>query len=200
MKDYKILIVGLCAAIGPHLPGQVETGEQAPDFTLEATDGETYSLSDFDGDFVILEWTNHKCPFVQKHYEEGHMQKLQKKLTDSGAAWLQIVSSAKGKQGYVTPEEGEKLRKEREMNSTAMLLDPGGEVGKMYDARTTPHMFVINREGEVIYQGAIDSIRSTDPDDIGEATNYVLSAYASEVAEVPIPETDTKPYGCSIKY
>lgn len=186
----------MCAS----LPAAVETGSPAPDFTLTDTTGAEHSLSDFAGKYVVLEWTNHQCPFVVKHYDSGSMQSTQKELTDDGVVWLQIVSSAEGKQGYVTPAEGESLRESKEMHSTAMLMDPSGDVGRLYDARTTPHMYLINPEGELVYQGAIDSIRSARISDIEKATNYVLAAYESATAGEPIESATTTPYGCSVKY
>jgi hypothetical protein len=178
----------------------VDTGAQAPDFTLTDTTGTEHSLSDFEGQFVVLEWTNHLCPFVVKHYSEGDMQALQKEMTDEGVVWLQIISSAEGKQGYLTAEEGEAMRADKNMHSTAMLLDTSGDVGRAYDARTTPHMYLINPEGRLIYQGAIDSIQSTRQSDIAKAENYLKAAYQSELAGEAIENPTTTPYGCSIKY
>ena len=128
------------------------------------------------------------------------MQALQKKMVDEGVVWLQIVSSAPGKQGFVTPEEAQKLRASKNMNSTAMLADPDGRVGQAYGARTTPHMFLINPEGVVVYQGAIDSIRSTRTSDIARAENYLVTAFESAKAGDPVALAETLPYGCSVKY
>lgn len=178
----------------------VSTGSEAPGFTLTDTSGTEHSLSDFEGKFVVLEWTNHKCPFVVKHYSEGDMQALQKEMTADGVVWLQIISSAEGKQGYLTPEEGEAMRADRGMQSTAMLLDTSGDVGRAYGARTTPHMYLINPEGTLVYQGAIDSIKSTRQADVAKAENYVKAAYQSALAGEPIEEGTTTPYGCGIKY
>lgn len=178
----------------------VSTGAAAPDFTAIDSTGATHSLSDFAGSYVVLEWTNHKCPFVQKYYSEGHMQALQKAMREAGVVWLQVLSSAPGKQGYLSAEEAEVLRDKNGHASTAMLLDPSGEVGRLYDARTTPHMYLIDPEGTLIYQGAIDSVKSTRTSDIAGATNYVKAAYAASVAGDPIAEPTTSPYGCSIKY
>lgn len=178
----------------------VDTGAAAPDFTLTDTTGAKHSLSDFKGKYVVLEWTNHQCPFVKKHYKNGDMQATQKALTADGVVWLQIVSSAEGKQGYVTAEQGEAVRKKNGHHSTAMLLDPTGKVGHQYSAKTSPHMFIINPEGAVIYQGAIDSKASTKSEHIAESTNYVKVAYASAKAGEPVANATTSPYGCSIKY
>jgi len=200
MKASFIQSLVLLVLSSASLIGMVETGSQAPNFSLVDTKGETHSLSDYEGKYVVLEWTNHQCPFVVKHYSSNSMQSLQKEMTESGVVWLQVVSSAEGKQGYVSPEEGEALRASKEMHSTAMLLDPTGEVGHTYDARTSPHMYLISPEGKLLYQGAIDSIRSTRASDIEKATNYVEVAYASAIAGEPITEATTVPYGCSIKY
>jgi hypothetical protein len=193
----KYLFLGLLLTSWAHA---IEVGSKAPAFTLTDSTGATHSLSDFEGKFVVLEWTNHQCPFVVKHYKGGHMQALQKSMTDEGVVWLQIISSAEGKQGYVTPEEAESLRKSKEMHSTAMLFDPSGEVGRSYEARVTPHMYLINPEGELVYQGAIDSIRSTRVDDVERAENYLVSAYKGILAGQPVVNATTVPYGCSIKY
>jgi hypothetical protein len=157
-------------------------------------------LSDFKGQYVVLEWTRHNCPFVVKYYENGDMQGLQKELTDAGAVWLQVASSAKGKPGCLTAPEAEAMRAKQKVHSTALLLDTNGTVGRAYDARTTPHMFLINPEGTVIYQGAIDSIKSAKSSDIAKATNYVKAAYDSAIAGEPIEKSTTTPYGCGVKY
>jgi len=199
MKTIKLLIAGLLA-LSPALHAGVETGAKAPDFTLTDTTGTEHSLSDFAGKFIVLEWTNHLCPFVVKHYQDGHMQALQEKMTDEGVVWLQVISSAPGKQGYLEPEAAEKLRSENGHASTAMLLDPTGEVGKKYDARTTPHMYLISPEGVLVYQGAIDSIKSVKTSDIPEAKNYLVAAYESVTAGEAVEDATTTPYGCSVKY
>ena len=178
----------------------VETGKPAPDFTLSDSAGLEQSLSDFKGKYVVLEWTNHQCPFVKKFYSNGAMQSLQEEMTEKGVVWLQILSSAEGKQGYLTASEAEAIGEEQEVGSTALLLDSEGIVGHKYGARTTPHMFLINPEGLVIYQGAIDSIKSTDSADVAKATNYVKLAYESAIAGKSVDPNTTTPYGCSIKY
>ena len=195
-----LLAAASLLATAPALTAAVETGSPAPDFSLVDTQGNGHSLSDFKGKFVVLEWTNHLCPFVVKHYSSGNMQSLQEQLTTDGVVWLQIVSSAEGKQGHVSPEEGEALRESQDVHSTAMLLDTEGTVGKAYDARTTPHMYLIDPEGTLVYQGAIDSIRSTAVADIPKAENYLLSAYKQVKAGEPVAKGTTQPYGCSVKY
>lgn len=199
MKTRTLLFSGLLA-IASSLHAGVEIGQPAPDFTLTDTKGTEHSLSDYAGKYVVLEWTNHECPFVVKFYRGGDMQGWQKEMADDGVVWLQIVTGSEGKQGYVTPEEGEALRKELNMQSTAMLRDISGDVGRAYDARTTPHMYLIDPDGNLVYQGAIDSIRSTRAADIPKATNYLKAAYQSVTQGEPVAEPTTTPYGCSVKY
>ena len=195
----RIFLTGfLLSALALH--AKVETGAPAPEFTLLDSTGVEHKLSDFKGNYVVLEWTNHRCPFVRKFYANGTMQSLQKEMTEKGVVWLQMLSSAKGKQGYLTASEAEALRKEQEVGSTALLLDTEGVVGNEYGARTTPHMFLIDPEGVVIYQGAIDSVKSTNSADIAGATNYVKLAYENSIAGKPIKPVTTTPYGCSVKY
>ena len=179
------------------------TGAAAPSFTDAVTaSGETISLSDFAGQTVVLEWTNHDCPFVKKHYAEPvkNMQTLQSDATSTGAVWIQVISSAPGKQGYLDAEAALAKNAERGAAPTYTILDPAGDIGRAYDANTTPHMYVIEGDGDLAYAGAIDSIRSAKVDDIAVATNYVTAALTA-VADGAAPEvTDSKPYGCSVKY
>jgi peroxiredoxin len=174
--------------------------EKAPAFTLTDTQGTKHSLSDFKGKVVVLEWFNSGCPFVKKHYIQGNMQALQKTYTDQGVVWLTICSSAPGKQGHMDAAGHNRKMAEWKMNATAMLMDESGQAGKAYGAKTTPHMFVINAEGEVVYQGAIDDKRSTNPADIPQSTNYVRAALDAVLAGEPVKEAKTMPYGCSVKY
>jgi peroxiredoxin len=162
-------------------------GQPAPDFTLGGADGKTYSLSGFKGKYVVLEWTNHECPFVRKHYESGNMQAQQKELTAKGVAWLSIVSSAPGKQGNVDAAKAIELTRAR-------------GVARKYEAKTTPHMFVIAPSGALIYMGGIDSVATADPDDIAKATPYVKVALAEAMSGKPVTNASTRPYGCSVKY
>lgn len=174
--------------------------QPAPDFSATDSTGKTVKLSDYKGKYVVLEWLNHGCPFVRKHYDAGNMQKLQETYTGKGVVWLSIVSSAPGKEGHVTPAEAEKERAENKSKATAILLDPEGKVGRLYGAKTTPHMFVINPAGNVVYMGAIDSKSSTDSADIPSSTNYVAAALDAAMAGQPVKTAETKPYGCSVKY
>ena len=184
----------------PAFAAAPEVGQAAPDFTGVDTNGNEVSLSDFRGKPVVLEWSNAECPFVVKHYDSGNMQTLQKEATDNDVVWLTIVSSAEGKQGYTTGEEANTYMEEVKAASTARILDSSGEIGKLYDAKTTPHMFVVDEEGILVYAGAIDSDKSFKPEAIDGAENYVAAALASLEADEPIKVASTKPYGCSVKY
>lgn len=201
----KLSLLTILSAIGlmaflPSANANPVVGESAPEFKAVDTNGVEHSLSDFRGKNVVLEWSNHECPFVVKHYDSGNMQKLQKEATDGGAIWLTIVSSAEGKQGAVSAEEANKLMEEAVTHSTVRILDPSGDIGKLYDAKTTPHMFVIDKEGILAYAGAIDSDSSFKASSIEGATNYVSEALKSLEAGTPIKMASTKPYGCSVKY
>ena len=198
MKKLPTILSALLFTLSLH--AAVETGAKAPEFTLTDTKGTEHSLSDFKGKYVVLEWTNHGCPFVKKHYKEGHMQALQEKMTDQGVVWLKINSGAPGKQGYVTPEEGNELIEEKAIKATALLLDSDGKVGRAYDAKVTPHMYLIGPDGNLVYQGAIDSIRSTKVEDIEKAENHVKAAYMAHKKGEPVKNHTTKPYGCGVKY
>ena len=199
MKSHVLTVLAALSFSG-NLSAILSTGAPAPDFSLRDVAGVTHRLSDYRGKWVVLEWTNHLCPFVRKHYQKGHMQQLQKEMVKEGAIWLQVISSAKGKQGYVTAEEGAALRKELDLQATAMLRDPNGKTGRAYDARTTPHVFLIHPEGDLVYQGAIDSIPSVDSSDIPIAENYLKAAYLNAKAGRIVEKKSTKPYGCSVKY
>lgn len=179
---------------------QVNNGEVAPEFTLTDSKGVTHNLSDFRGKYVVLEWVNHGCPFVVKFYSAGKMQELQGKAAEDGVVWLSICSSAEGKQGFMTPAEWNAKIEETGTAAAAVLIDAEGKVGKLYGAKTTPHMYVIDPEGSLIYQGAIDSVRSTDSADIEGAENYVMAALAQHKAGEKITTPQTQAYGCSVKY
>lgn len=174
--------------------------EKAPDFSLTGIDGKSYALSSFKGKYVVLEWNNFDCPFVKKHYGSGNMQALQKKYTDKGVVWLTICSSASGKQGYYEPAVLQEKTKDVKLASTAYLRDTGGTVGKLYGAKTTPHMFVINPEGVLIYAGAIDDKPSPDPNDIAKASNYVAACLDESMAGKAVTTSSTVSYGCGVKY
>ena len=200
---FKFLTIMTAIALAACLPSAnagVTVGEPAPDFTGTDTNGNQHSLSDFKGKNVVLEWSNHECPYVVKHYDSGNMQKLQKEATDNDTIWLTIVSSADGKQGNVSPEEANKIMEEKDTHATARILDTSGEIGKMYDAKTTPHMFVIDKNGVLVYNGAIDSDSSFKQESIEGATNYVTAALESLEAGTPVEVASSKPYGCGVKY
>ena len=199
MIKYLLLSV---LAIASALPASaaIEPGQEAPEFTLTDSKGTSHKLSDFRGKFVVLEWLNHECPFVKKHYSGGDMQKLQKEYTAKGVVWLSIISSAPGKQGHRTGPQADADTADKKASPTAVLLDPSGEVGQKYEAKTTPHMFVIDQQGKVIYAGAIDSMRSTDSADVAKAENYVRQTLDAALAGKPVPTPKTTPYGCSVKY
>jgi len=201
----KLTFLTILSALGlmtfvPSAHAAPVVGEPAPNFTAMDTNGNEISLSDYKGKNIVLEWSNHACPFVVKHYQPGNMQKLQKQATEGDAIWITIVSSAEGKQGSVTAEEANAVMKEVGAHSTARVLDKSGEIGKLYDAKTTPHMFVINKEGVLAYAGAIDSDSGFSSDGIDGATNYVMEALKNLNAGEPVKMASTKPYGCSVKY
>lgn len=203
MKLNNILMVVFLTiiAVGTAFAGdKAKVGEKAPNFTLVDSNGNEHSLSDFSGKYVVLEWINYDCPFVVKHYDSGNMQKLQKWATEKDVVWLAICSSAEGKQGNFTTDEINKRNKDQKANFTAYLIDESGKVGKMYDARTTPNMYVINPNGELIYAGAIDSIKSTNQDDIKNSTNYVKTTLEAAWAGKSVDPSTTQPYGCGVKY
>lgn len=196
------LILSVVLMCSPVLPAfaAVQAGDAAPDFTAKDTNGNDVSLASLKGKTVVLEWTNADCPFVKKHYGSGNMQKTQKYAADKGAVWISIISSAEGKQGYVSDEEANAIAKERGSNAAHIVRDPKGVLGHLYDAKTTPHLFVIDKEGVLAYEGAIDSEPTADPADIDHATNYIIAALDT-LAEGKRPEpASTRSYGCSVKY
>tara|TARA_A100001388_G_scaffold59217_1_gene40889 strand:+ start:29 stop:619 length:591 start_codon:yes stop_codon:yes gene_type:complete len=175
----------------------------APSFQLMNQNGENIELDSFKGKKVILEWTNHDCPFVQRHYETSNMQNLQEKYTEEGVVWLSIISSAEGKQGYVSPDEAIELTNSRGAKPSHVLFDTSGKVGKMYKAKTTPHMYIIDENQKLQYQGAIDNMGRTGAlfnTDLSKAKNYVVAAMNDLASGLSVQESKTRPYGCSIKY
>ncbi|MDQ2986951.1 MAG: redoxin domain-containing protein [Armatimonadota bacterium] len=176
------------------------TAPSASDFTLPSSTGKQVSLADFKGKYVVLEWWNYQCPFVVKHYSSGNMQETQKELVEKGVVWLTIVSSKEGAQGYVTPEQANEIMKEKKGVPSFILHDPSGVVGKKYDAKTTPQVVLISPAGEILYDGAIDSIPSSRIADLEVAENYLLRAFNEVSAGKPVSMPKTKPYGCNVKY
>lgn len=175
-------------------------GKPAPDFSLPSSAGKSVKLSEHKGKIVVLEWLNHGCPFVRKHYDSKNMQDLQKKYTGKGVVWLSVISSAPGKQGHSTAVSAEAEKKKNNSAATAILIDEKGEVGKLYGAKTTPHMYVIDSKGSLVYMGAIDDNSSADPADVKTAKNYVTAALESTLAGKKVETTQTESYGCSVKY
>ena len=165
----------------------------APSFSLKNSYGETVNLADFKGKHVVLEWTNHLCPYVKKYYNKGDMQGLQKKFTDKDVVWLSIISSASGKQGFIDGTKANELTKSRNASPSHVLIDASGEVGKLYSAKTTPHMYIIDPEGKLRYAGAIDSIKSARQSDIAKATNYVTEGLTNLMDGKPVKNKNTKP-------
>lgn len=174
--------------------------QKSPDFTVVDTNGKAHKLSNYHGNIVVLEWSNHECPFVKKHYHSGNMQNLQQEFTNKGVVWLTVLSSAPGKQGFISNEEANRLTEERRAHPTAVIRDSSGELGHLFGAKTTPHMFILDKMGRLVYSGAIDSIRSTDTNDIDKATPYVKQALVDLLAGRKLKNQSTVPYGCSIKY
>ena len=194
----KLLTLALATLTLPAVA--VVPGTIAPDFKGTDSNGVQHSLSEYRGKYVVLEWANKGCPYDQKHYLSGHMEDQQREWTAKGVVWLSVISSAPGEQGYVTPAEENSYIKTMRVASTAVLLDPTGSIGRLYEAKTTPHIFVIDPTGKLIYQGAIDDKPTTEQEDLKTARNYLNEALTAAMANKPIPIATTRPYGCSVKY
>ena len=177
-----------------------ESGKPAPAFTATNSEGKEVKLSDYKGKFVVLEWMNHECPFVKKQYETNNMQTLQETYTGKGVVWLSVISSAEGNEGYVTPAQAEADRKTYASKATSVILDKSGKLGKLYGAQTTPHMFVVDKKGVLIYQGAIDDKPLADKEALKTVKNYVADALEANMAGRSVATAQTKSYGCSVKY
>ena len=175
-------------------------GEPAPGFTAVDSNGKQQSLSDYKGKYVVLEWHNQGCPYTQKHYSSGNMQRLQKEWTGKGVVWFTVISSAPGTQGFVTPTQENEYVKQMNAVPTAVLMDPQGTLGHLYAAKTTPHMYIIDPGGTLIYNGAIDDHPTSDPADIASSKNYVSTALSQAMTGKPVSDRATRPYGCSVKY
>lgn len=188
----------LTIAAGAYAGAKAQIGKPAPDFTLTDINGKERSLSDFAGKVVVLEWVNHGCPFVQKHYNSGNMPGLQAKYTGKDVVWLSICSSAEGQQGYHSAADWQGVAKQKKMSATAVLIDESGKVGHLYEAKTTPHMYVIDEAGTLVYQGGIDNDpRASDP---SQTPSYVAAALDSVLAGKPVEVATSAPYGCNVKY
>jgi len=201
------LLIGAAtlAAIGVVAPRRsaanvATVGAAAPTFTLTSSNGPTISLADQRGKIVVLEWTNHDCPYVRKHYDTSNMQNLQKEAAGQGVVWLSVISSAPGTQGHVSARQANELTKTRNASPTAVLFDPTGTVGKAYGATNTPHMYVITKDGLLAYAGAIDDKPTSRRSDVETAQNYVRPALAAVAAGQPVKTPLTRAYGCTIKY
>ena len=191
--------VAAIAVMGSAPTGGAEIGKAAPAFSLTDSNGKSVSLSDFKGKIVVLEWTNDGCPYVKGHYQGG-MQRLQSKYTKSGVVWLSIISSAPGEQGYAHGARANGLTKKNRAKPTHVLLDPDGDVGHLYDAKTTPQMFVIDKKGVLRYDGAIDAAYSANPKKQGSSEQYFANALDAVMSGKEVKLTKTRPYGCNVKY
>ena len=195
-----LFIAALLAATPNLVLADALPGRPAPEFTAVDSNGKSVKLSALKGKTVVLEWTNHECPYVRKHYGAGNMQTLQREATGAGVVWLSVSSSAKGKQGFVEGLEANKLTDDRKASPTAVLLDAAGTIGKAYGATSTPHMFVIAPDGVLAYAGAVDDKPTSNPGDIPKARSYVREALAAVAAGKPMQPSQTRSYGCSVKY
>lgn len=200
--NLRTFLSALLLACGVAAPAfaKVAVGEAAPDFSLTDSNGKTHTLSQYKGKIVVLEWNNPECPFVGKHYGSGNMQKQQADATAAGVIWLTINSGATGKQGDLDGPGANAYVAKVSARQTAYLLDPSGSVGHLYSARTTPHMYVIDAQGVLRYVGGIDSIASTDQEDLAKATQFVPQVLAELKAGKAVSVTTSQPYGCSVKY
>lgn len=202
LKQYLKVLFALifCSVFLSAFASPIEIGKSAPFFKAMTLSGEEIDLRQFQGKTVVLEWSNFECPFVRKHYDSQNMQRLQQKYIGDELVWITIFSSAKDKQGYYTERELKTRLAQEGNRATYIIRDPDGRIGRLYDAKTTPHMYVINRVGDLAYMGAIDSIRSVRPSDIPNSTNYVKEALDAILNGKPVKVATTKPYGCSVKY
>jgi thioredoxin-related protein len=194
------LALALVLLLALPVAAAVRAGEAAPNFTASDSYGHPHSLAQYKGKYVVLEWHNQGCPYTKKHYDSGNMQKLQKLWTGKGVIWFTVISSAPGEQGYVTAQQENDYIKRTGAAPTAVLLDPGGDLGHLYGAKTTPHMFVIDPQGKLIYEGAIDDKATVEQSDIAGAVNYVTAALEASMAGRSVAVNASRPYGCSVKY
>ena len=203
MKIWKLFagVALLAATLAPCTAGaQAVVGSAAPQFAATDSHGQSHTLSEYRGKYVVLEWHNRDCPFTHKHYVSGNMQALQKEWTAKGVVWFTVISSAPGKQGYVTDSEENAYLAEIHADPTAVLMDPEGKLGHLYDAKTTPELYVIDPSGKVIYEGAIDDRPTTEVSDIKGADNYLNDALTEAMAGKPVAHAYNRSYGCSVKY
>ena len=198
MSHRKLLALALTLTAIPAVA--IVPGTTAPDFKGTDSNGTQHSLSEYRGKYVVLEWANKGCPYDQKHYLSGSMENLQKEWTAKGVVWLSVISSAPGEQGYVTGSQENEYIKSMHAAPTAVLLDPTGTIARLYEAKTTPHIFVIDPTGKLIYQGALDDKPTPDQEDLKGARNYLNEVLTAAMAGKPVPIASTRPYGCSVKY
>lgn len=196
----KKLLLALFLLLPVHALADAKVGEPAPEFAAKDTKGKPQSVAQYKGRILVLEWTNPECPFVKKHYGSGNMQDTQVFARENDAVWISVVSSAPGKQGHMTAAIAAQVAAEQKSKADAIILDETGVIGKAYGAKTTPHIFIIDANGILVYQGAIDSIPSGNASDIEKATNFVKQAVEELIAGKPITSPVTQPYGCSVKY
>jgi AhpC/TSA family len=201
MKTHFAAAALLCGLVSiSHAASVATVGETAPAFSAQNTAGKTVNLADYKGKYVVLEWTSPACPFVQKHYNSGNMPALQKEAAGKGVAWVAIDSSAPGANKFTDPKVLDAWMKEKGATTNAVLMDPDGKIGQSYAAKTTPHMYIIDPQGKLVYAGAIDSKATSDPEDIKTADNYVRLALNETTSGKPVSKAVTRPYGCSVKY
>jgi len=200
LKPAQFILASLLITFSLTTYAGVEVGKAAPDFTGVDSNGKQHSLSQYKGKTVVLEWTNHDCPYVKKHYNSGNMQKLQKDATANDIVWLSIISSKPGKQGHVSSKQANQLTQSRNAAPTAVILDESSEIGMLYGAKTTPHMYIVDKSGQLVYMGGIDDNPSKNEDDIPTSKNYVSAGLDALAAGKSIENSITRPYGCSVKY
>jgi peroxiredoxin len=199
-KTFVAAAMAVAIAAAPISTHASKVGAPAPNFKGTDSKGAVHNLSDFKGKWVVLEWHNEGCPYVKKHYGGQNMQKLQKEWTAKGVVWLTILSSSAGQQGHMEPAQANAYFAKQNAAPSAILLDPSGEIGRLYDAKTTPHMFVINPDGVLVYNGAIDDKPTSEQADLATASNYVSAALTEGMAGKAVTTATSRPYGCGIKY
>jgi len=200
IQKRQLLAAALCLSFGTAAFAAATVDQPAPAFKATAADGSSIDLASLRGKTVVLEWTNHDCPFVRKHYDSGNIPTLQKEAAAKGVVWLQVISSAPGEQGFVDGPTAAKLNSSRGAAPAGTLLDPSGQIGKLYGAQTTPHLYIITPEGQLAYKGGIDSIATAKKEDIAKADSYVRLALADLAAGRKVAQASTRPYGCAVKY
>jgi peroxiredoxin len=200
MKVLKLAVATLSVAMLCDSAWALKPGDVAPEFKGTDSNGKTETLAQYRGKYVVLEWANQGCPYDQKHYKSGNMERLQKEWTAKGVVWLSVISSAQGEQGYVTPPEENAYLERMHAVPTAAVLDPRGTIGKLYGAKTTPHVFVIDPQGKLVYEGALDDQPTPDPASLKGAHNYLDAALEESMAGKAVTTPVTRPYGCNVKY